>query len=92
MSFFSFFILIFSSLSGWFLLLSSIIGFWRVKRWEQTVTVTSPPTVEQLEEDQQLRQNLQRIFGIPFSQRREHQDEETLSERQVERDLQAAGL
>ena len=92
MSFFSFFILIFSSLSGWFLLLSSIIGFWRVKRWEQTVAVTSPPTVEQLEEDQQLRQNLQRIFGIPFSQRREHQDEETLSERQVERDLQAAGL
>jgi len=58
---------------GWFLFLSSIIGFWRVKRWEQTVTgpqqtaVTGAPTVEQIEEDHQLRHNLQRIFGIPFT-------------------------
>ena len=93
---------------GWFLLLSSVIGFWRVKRWEQTVA--SPPTVEQLEEDQHLRQNLQRIFGIPFSQplegnqSRVHHDEENPAtpsalpmqsiERQARlaRDLEAAGL
>ena len=71
----------FRRLSGWFLLLSSIIGFWRVKRWEQTVA-GPPATVERLEEDHQLRQNLQRIFGIPITQPHEdnqsrvHQDEE----------------
>jgi len=93
---------------GWFLLLSSIIGFWRVKRWEQTVT--SPVTVAQLEEDQQFRQNLQRIFGIPFTQTHEdsnqssvHQDEENpatpsalpiqSAERQrLHRNLEAAGF
>lgn len=97
-----------SNNQGWFLLLSSVIGFWRVKRWEQTVA--RPPTVEQLEDDQHLRQNLQRIFGITFTQPREdnqsrvHQDEEnpatpsTLSAQSIERqvrlarDLEAAGL
>lgn len=89
------------------MLLSSIIGFWRVKRWEQTVS--GPPSVAQIEEDQQLRQNLQRIFGIPFTQADEddasrvHQDEENRAtpsslpienERQARltRDLEAAGL
>lgn len=86
------------------MLLSSIIGFWRVKRWEQTVT--GPPTVEQLEEDQRLRHNLQRIFGIPLHEddaSRVPQDEEnpatprvlpTQNERQARlaRDLEAAGF
>ena len=67
-------------LSGWFLLLSSIIGFWRVKRWEHSVrTPAAPPTTEQVEEDQHLRQNLQRIFGISFvqsDQSRAHQEED----------------
>jgi len=87
---------------GWFLLLSSIIGFWRVKRWEQTVA--GPPTVEQLEEDQHLRHNLQRIFGLPQDiPSSVPQDEENPAppsalsiqhERQARllRDLEAAGL
>jgi len=54
---------------GWFLLLSSIIGYWRVKRWEQSVRApATPPTAEQIEESQRLRQNLQRVFGISFVQ------------------------
>jgi len=65
---------------GWFLLLSSIIGFWRVKRWEHSIrTPAAPPTTEQVEEDQHLRQNLQRIFGISFvqsDQARAHQEED----------------
>lgn len=63
---------------GWFLLLSSIIGFWRVKRWEHSVrTPAAPPTTEQVEEDQHLRQNLQHIFGISFVQSsRAHQEED----------------
>jgi len=71
---------------GWFLLLSSVIGFWRVKRWEQTVTVQQLQEVRQLqeveriEEEQHFRHSLHRILGIPFTQphgdTRVHRDEE----------------
>lgn len=55
--------------SGWFLFLSSVIGFWKVKRWEQSVrTPAAPPSPEQVEEDHHLRQNIQRIFGISLVQ------------------------
>jgi len=91
---------------GWFLLLSSIIGFWRVKRWEQSVR---PPavssTVEQVEEDQYTRRNLENVFGISFAQPPEddvHQEESTnratvptqssLTHARLTRDLRAAGL
>jgi hypothetical protein len=52
---------------GWFLLLSSIIGYWRVKRWEKSVrTPTLPPTAEQIERDQNIRRGLEEVFGISF--------------------------
>jgi len=53
--------------SGWFLLLSSIIGYWRVKRWEKSVrTPTLPPTAEQMERDRNVRRGLEEVFGIRF--------------------------
>ncbi|KIM39792.1 hypothetical protein M413DRAFT_446718 [Hebeloma cylindrosporum] len=52
---------------GWFLLLSSVIGYWRVKRWEKSVrTPAPPPTVEQLERDRNVRRGLEDVFGITF--------------------------
>ncbi|THG97819.1 hypothetical protein EW145_g7538 [Phellinidium pouzarii] len=50
---------------GWFLLLSSILGFVRVKRWERSVhTPTPPPSREDFEHDGQVRQHLQEVFGF----------------------------
>ncbi|PPQ67470.1 hypothetical protein CVT25_006011 [Psilocybe cyanescens] len=50
---------------GWFLLLSSIIGYWRVKRWEKSVrTPVTPPSTEQLENDAAVRRGLESVFGI----------------------------
>ena len=67
------------------MLLSSIIGYWRVKRWEQSVRApVIPPTVEQTEEDSNVRRNLENVFGISFAQppaednqSRTHQEEPT---------------
>lgn len=52
--------------SGWFLLLSSILGFARVKRWERSITTPSPvpqpPTAEQLAADEALAARLADVF------------------------------
>jgi len=97
----------FCRLSGWFLLLTSIIGFWRVKRWEQSVRPTPVLAVEQVEEDRHVRQNLEHVFGISFAEPREdnqsrvHQEGSTTPLAPVQsaavharltRDLRAAGL
>ncbi|KAH9481429.1 Metal homeostatis protein BSD2 [Psilocybe cubensis] len=50
---------------GWFLLLSSIIGYWRVKRWEKSIRApVTPPSAEQVEHDAAVRRGLENIFGI----------------------------
>jgi len=83
---------------GWFLVLSSLIGFWRVKRWEKVLrTPTAPPTPEDIERDRAMRQNIQNAFGIAFG---EPNDEErnrrptstAEAEARLARDLRAAGL
>ncbi|KDR76272.1 hypothetical protein GALMADRAFT_247580 [Galerina marginata CBS 339.88] len=52
---------------GWFLLLSSVIGYWRVKRWEKSVrSPPVPPTAEEVERDVTVRRNLEEVFGISF--------------------------
>jgi positive regulator of sigma E activity len=53
---------------GWFLLLTSILGFWRVKRFESSIRQRpnpNPPSAEEVERDRDLTHNLQEIFGIP---------------------------
>ncbi|KAF8623691.1 hypothetical protein AX17_007389 [Amanita inopinata Kibby_2008] len=53
---------------GWFLFISSIIGFWRVKRWESSVRSSqsqTPVTAEAIERDRLVRRNLENVFGIP---------------------------
>ncbi|KAK2460897.1 hypothetical protein APHAL10511_007367 [Amanita phalloides] len=68
---------------GWFLLLSSIIGYWRVKRWEasirssqnQALPSTRPSAVPpaEVERERIMRQQIENVFGItiphPFDDR-----------------------
>ncbi|TFK72949.1 hypothetical protein BDN72DRAFT_835609, partial [Pluteus cervinus] len=57
---------------GWFLVLSSIVGFWRVKRWESSLRIPPPPprpiSPQEVERDRAVRRNLQRVFGITFGE------------------------
>lgn len=98
----------FCRFSGWFLLLSSILGFWRVKRWEESVrTPAVPPTVD---DDQNVRRNLEDVFGIPIAQPPDSEDNQSrnrqedsanptipltqsaLTQARLARDLRAAGF
>lgn len=54
---------------GWFLLLTSMIGYFRVKRFEMSVRASragGPPalTAEDMQRDIALRRNLEEVFGI----------------------------
>ncbi|EIW84059.1 hypothetical protein CONPUDRAFT_163294 [Coniophora puteana RWD-64-598 SS2] len=52
---------------GWFLLLSSLIGFWRIKHWERALRqahARGPPTSEEVAHDAQIRRNLAEVFGL----------------------------
>ncbi|KAG7452079.1 uncharacterized protein BT62DRAFT_926292 [Guyanagaster necrorhizus] len=58
--------------AGWFLVLSSAVGFWRVKRWETSIRSTTTPerpqvtTREEVERDIAVRRNLETVFGVSF--------------------------
>ncbi|SJL10662.1 uncharacterized protein ARMOST_14053 [Armillaria ostoyae] len=59
--------------AGWFLVLSSTVGFWRVKRWETSIrsTTTTPErpqvtTREEVERDIAVRRDLETVFGVSF--------------------------
>ena len=55
--------------TGWFLLLSSIIGYWRVKHWETSIRASSnrgPVTAEDIDRDIAIRRNIEQVFGIGF--------------------------
>ncbi|KAF7316978.1 hypothetical protein HMN09_00432200 [Mycena chlorophos] len=57
---------------GWFLLLSSLIGFWRIKRWESGIRASAtPPTAEEVERDRAVRRNLENVFGYNFDDEEE---------------------
>ncbi|KAJ7719381.1 hypothetical protein B0H16DRAFT_1606875 [Mycena metata] len=93
---------------GWFLLLSSFIGFWRIKRWESSIRASSAPvTPEDIERDLAVRRNLESVFGFSFGDERERRQpvrrdengavvaiptQELLEEARLARDLRAAGL
>src|ERR1700677_2903582 len=54
---------------GWFLLLTSMLGYFRVKRFEMSVRASrtsGPPalTAEDVQRDIALRRNLEEVFGI----------------------------
>ncbi|KAF8625559.1 hypothetical protein AX15_005323 [Amanita polypyramis BW_CC] len=53
---------------GWFLLISSLVGYWRVKRWETSVRSSQTqqlPTPDQVERDRAVRRQLRNALGIP---------------------------
>lgn len=52
---------------GWFLLLSSSVGFWRIKRWERSIRSSSPDapvTRADIERDIAVRRNIEAVFGF----------------------------
>jgi len=78
---------------GWFLLLSSIIGYWRVKRWERSIRSASTPiTPEDIERDTAIRRNLESVFGISFEEDNRRAQDAYAREQRLARDLRAAGL
>lgn len=71
---------------GWFLLLSSIIGFWRVKRWENSIRSTSSPSPlspEDIERDIAIRRNIENVFGLGYQ---EAEDSDVIGAQHVRRD------
>ncbi|PAV16252.1 metal homeostatis bsd2 [Pyrrhoderma noxium] len=61
---------------GWFLLLSSILGYARVKRWEHSIRTPAPPiTQEVLQRDDEVRSRLRQVFGLDFVSEREAEQE-----------------
>jgi hypothetical protein len=78
---------------GWFLLLSSLISFWRVKRWENALRAPpAPVTAEDVERDREMRRNIEHAFGIALNQDAEAQSAQAAAEARLTRDLRAAGL
>lgn len=84
---------------GWFLLLTSVVGYWRVKHWEQSIRSASnrvPVTPEDISRDTALRRNIQHVFGFgtvdetnPGPQTEQAVDAEV---HRIARDLRASGL
>ncbi|KAF8896229.1 metal homeostatis protein bsd2 [Infundibulicybe gibba] len=92
---------------GWFLFLSSVLGFWRVKRWESSIRATAqqpPLTREDLERDRATRRNIAHVFGLDLGEDEELQRRDAngnvlpvpqqvaLDEARLARDLRVAGL
>jgi hypothetical protein len=61
--------------AGWFLLLSSIIGFWRVKRWESSIRASSTSNAPiDVERDIAIRRNIEQVFGTGYEEEDRHQE------------------
>lgn len=64
---------------GWFILLTSLLGFWRVKRWERGVqaSVAAPPererTAEEIVRDRQVLNNIELAFGLNWGRPEDQQ-------------------
>ena len=95
-------VLIYCFPSGWFLLLSSLIGFWRIKHWEASIRATQargPPTAEEIERDIATRRTLESVFHLSGLDDREPPQDEIRIPAQMEpdearllRELHSAGL
>ncbi|KAG9314924.1 hypothetical protein JVU11DRAFT_4032 [Chiua virens] len=87
---------------GWFLLLSSLIGFWRVKHWESSIRATqsrTPPTAEELERDIATLPTLESVLHLSESDEPELTRDEVhiptpqeLAEVRLQHELYSAGL
>lgn len=87
---------------GWFIFITSLIGFWRVKHWESSIRASNAqgsPTPEEIERDIAIRHNLEEVLGLPLEDvpsahatppRIPTQAE--LDEARLRRDLRAAGM
>jgi Protein of unknown function (DUF2370) len=56
------------SFVGWFILLTSLLSFWRVKRWERGILSPQQPmvprTAEESARDREVIANLEDVFGF----------------------------
>lgn len=90
------------SLIGWFLLLSSLAGFYRVKRYERSVRRASQPAAERDTESRRAMERTSHVFplfmGLDMTQdtvttnRQDGQGTMSEAEMRLTRDLRAAGL
>lgn len=89
------------SRSGWFILLSSLIGFWRVKHWESSIRSSNargPVTPEEVERDITTCRSVEQVFGLPPEGEPSPSGalyiptQRELEEARLEQDLRAAGL
>jgi len=81
---------------GWVLLFTSLVGFWRVKRWEASIRASSthhqtPIGPSDIAREVQVRRNLESIFGIG-DQLGTDVDSQIEAEVRLARHLRAAGL
>lgn len=55
-------------ITGWFILLTSLLGFWRVKRWEQGILTPQQPqapiTPEQASNSREFASRIESAFGF----------------------------
>jgi len=82
---------------GWVLLFTSIVGFWRVKRWEMSIRASSRPQApvitNDLAREVQVRLNIESMFGFGDEQELETAlDPQAEAEMRLARHLRAAGL
>lgn len=86
---------------GWFILLSSLIGFWRVKHWESSIRASNargPVTPEEFERDITTFRNVEEVFELPPEGEPSPSGalciptQRELEEARLEQDLRAAGL
>jgi hypothetical protein len=82
---------------GWVLLFTSIVGFWRVKRWEISIRAASQPqgpaTPSDLAREVQVRRNIEALFGFADDRELEASaDPQVEAEVRLARHLRAAGL
>ncbi|KAG5650574.1 hypothetical protein H0H81_011761 [Sphagnurus paluster] len=86
---------------GWFLLLSSCIGFLRVKRWERSLRAAEaqaprPASPGLVARDLAVRRNIAAVFGIGLVEEEmtpaEADEQERAEDERLTRDLRAAGL
>ncbi|KIM84146.1 hypothetical protein PILCRDRAFT_87611 [Piloderma croceum F 1598] len=75
---------------GWFFLLSSIIGYWRVKHWEMSIRSSHRGSItpEDINRDIAIRRNIEQVFGIGTGEG----DEEESGARQTSRRNETGGL
>lgn len=53
---------------GWFIFMSSLLGFWRVKRWESSIRASHPRVItpEEQQQEREVFTNLQTALGVQF--------------------------